>query len=189
LKPKVRWNNRAPAIDPAAVPQNGAEQFHQATPPSEPAQNVIQMKPAKPVAAPRAIARPAPEITHNQISPPPPAKSVAPKIPAQPQPARQVRQQVAVQNPQEDFFQMFAETGEAARVRRRRKGKLRRFLICESIAVAVLLPLAIIGLSHRPSNAAALWMMNIFTIASAVAAAVIPILFYAFTPTLPEIER
>jgi hypothetical protein len=31
--------------------------------------------------------------------------------------------------------------------------------------------------------------MNAFTIAAAISAAVIPIVFYAFTPTLPELER
>jgi hypothetical protein len=67
--------------------------------------------------------------------------------------------------------------------------KFRRFLACETVALAVLLPLAIVGLSHRPSNAALLWVLNISTIASAIAAALIPIFFYAFTPTLPEIEE
>ena len=84
---------------------------------------------------------------------------------------------------------MFAESGETAIVRRRRKTKFRRFVICEAAALTVLLPLAIVGLAHRPSTGALLWVMNISTIASAVAAALIPIFFYALTPTLPEIER
>ena len=84
---------------------------------------------------------------------------------------------------------MFAESGETAVVRRRRKTKFRRFVICEAVALTVLLPLAIIALAHRPSNGALVWVMNISTIASAVAAALIPIFFYALTPTLPEIER
>ena len=62
-------------------------------------------------------------------------------------------------------------------------------MICESIAVGILLPLAILGLAHRPENIALVWIMNIATIAAAVAAALIPILFFALTPTLPEIER
>jgi hypothetical protein len=84
---------------------------------------------------------------------------------------------------------MFAESGETALSRRRRKAKMRRFVICESIAVAILLPLAILGLAHRPENVALLWIMNVSTISSAVAAALFPIFFFAFTPTLPEIER
>jgi hypothetical protein len=83
---------------------------------------------------------------------------------------------------------MFAQNGEAALSKRRRKAKVRRFIFCESIAMVVLLPLAILGLADRPDSAALLWIMNIFTIASAVVAALIPIFFFAFTPTLPEIE-
>ncbi|MEY2544732.1 MAG: hypothetical protein QOE81_2193 [Verrucomicrobiota bacterium] len=56
-------------------------------------------------------------------------------------------------------------------------------------AGAVLLPLAILGLAYHPSNVALVWIMNISTITSAVAAALLPIFFFAFTPTLPEIER
>jgi len=189
LKPKVRWNHRAPAMDPTPIPQNGMEQFQPPLMPAPPAQNVIPMKPAKAVPAPRVIARPAPGVVRNE-TPVAPAKPAAPVMPAvQRRAVRQAPRPAAAPSPQEDFFQMFAESGETAVMRRRRKAKLRRFLLCEAIALAVLLPLAIVGLAHRPSDAAMLWILNIFTIASAVAAAVIPILFYAFTPTLPEIER
>ena len=84
---------------------------------------------------------------------------------------------------------MFAQTGETALSKRRRKTKMRRFLVCESVALAVLLPLVILGLSHHPGNVALVWVMNISTITSAVAAALLPIFFFAFTPTLPGIER
>ena len=57
------------------------------------------------------------------------------------------------------------------------------------IAVAILLPLATIGIMRHPSNAILTWILNISTIAAAFAAALIPILFYAATPTLPEIDR
>lgn len=189
LKPKVRWNHRAPAMDPTPLPQNGLEQFQPPVIPAGPAQNVIPMKPAKAVSAPRVIARPAPDIVQNGT----PVAIVKPRAPVMPavgpQAVRQAQRSVAQSSPQQDFFQMFAESGETAAMRRRRKAKLRRFLVCEAAALAVLLPLAITGLTHRPSNVAVLWIMNIFTISSAVAAALIPILFYAFTPTLPEIER
>jgi len=194
LKPKVRWNQRAPAMDPAAVSQNGTDQFPSPTTLPPPAQNVIQMKPAKSPSPPRMIARPAPAVVQPAViqneMPVAPAKPAAPKIPAMPpQPTPQAPRQGVVQNPQADFFQMFAESGETAIVRRRRKTKFRRFVICEAAALTVLLPLAIVGLAHRPSTGALLWVMNISTIASAVAAALIPIFFYALTPTLPEIER
>ena len=96
---------------------------------------------------------------------------------------------VAASNPQADFFETFAQSGETALSKRRDKAKMRRFIVCESAAVTVLLPLVILGLSHRPDNVALVWVLNIFTIASAVVAALIPILFFALTPTLPEIER
>jgi hypothetical protein len=67
--------------------------------------------------------------------------------------------------------------------------KFRRFIACEAAALAVLLPLVVVGLTLGITAPGLLWMINIFTIAAAVAAAVIPIVFYAFTPTLPELER
>jgi hypothetical protein len=95
----------------------------------------------------------------------------------------------ATSNPQTDFFESFAQTGETALSKRRRKAKMRRFIVCESAVGAVLLPLAILGLAHHPDSVALVWIMNISTIASAVTAALLPIFFFAFAPTLPEIER
>ena len=228
LKPKVRWNNRAPAMDPAATANNGngngngADHIPQESP-MPPAQNVIQMKPAPPT-RPRMMPRPEkmplpPLPKRASVAPPanpapavPLPKPVAPAKAAQPVqraplPPREKRQPVVqsaavsparlnprpavapAPTPQADFFEMFAESGETAISKRRRKAKMRRFMICESIAVGVLLPLAILGLAHRPENVALFWIMNILTITSAVAAALIPILFFALTPTLPEIEQ
>jgi hypothetical protein len=125
------------------------------------------------------------DIVQNPI-PEPPAKPVAP---VEVQPVHEIPRPAAVSNPQADFFETFAQTGETALSKRRRKTKMRRFIVCESVALAVLLPLAIFGLSHHPENVALVWIMNISTVTSAVAAALLPIFFFAFTPTLPEIER
>lgn len=103
-------------------------------------------------------------------------------VPAKPRPA-------AVSKPRADFFAMFGQTGETALSNQRRKMKFHRFIVCESAALGALLALAIVGLSFDPTNAAVAWIINIFAIASAVTAALIPIIFYALTPTLPEIER
>lgn len=238
LKPKVRWNNRAPAMDPAAAANNGSGNGtnHLAPEPEPllpPAQNVIQMKPAPPASrSPRAMPRPErippPPITKSipvappsrRPSSPPPAmpkpatftppqkpvqritpapapppipkrENARPAAPAQPKtPMRAAPRPIIIApDPQTDFFQDFADSGETAVLKRRRKAKIRRFLICESIAVGVLLSLVILGLAHRPESGALVWIMNIMTIASAVAAALIPILFFALNPTLPEIER
>lgn len=238
LKPKVRWNNRAPAMDPAAAANNGNGNGtnHFAPEPEPllpPAQNVIQMKPAPPAPrSPRAMPRPErippPPITKSipvappspRPSSPPPAmpkpatftppqkpiqritpapapppipkrENARPAAPAQPKPPMRAasRPIIIAPDPQTDFFQDFADSGETAFLKRRRKAKIRRFLICESIAVGVLLSLVILGLAHRPESGALVWIMNIMTIASAVATALIPILFFALNPTLPEIER
>ena len=84
---------------------------------------------------------------------------------------------------------MFAENGESSFIERRRKEKMRRFMVCEGVTVGILLPLMILGLTLDTPNVALRWILNILTISTAVAAALIPILFFALTPTLPEIER
>jgi hypothetical protein len=67
--------------------------------------------------------------------------------------------------------------------------KFRRFIACEAAALLILLALVILGLTLNITAPALRWILNIFTIAAAVAVAVIPIVFYAFTPTLPDLER
>jgi hypothetical protein len=166
LKPKFRWNMRAPAMDPAPVANNDAEQLsHEAL--RLAAQNVIQMKPARPAHPPRMMPPPETPVSQNRVA----------------------GRLVAVSNLQADFFEKFAQSDETPLSKRRRKAKMRRFIACESTILAVLLPLAILGLSWPPDNVALVWIMNILTIASAVVAALLPIIFFAFTPTLPEIER
>ena len=115
-----------------------------------------------------------------KVAPRPVQAKVAPQKPKAPAP---------VVNPQADFFEMFAEDGYSAAIRRRKEMKFRRFLACEAAVLLVLLPLVIIGLTVNISAAPLRWIMNILTIAAAVTAAVVPIVFYAGTPTLPEIER
>jgi len=190
LKPKVRWNLRAPAMDPAPIAENGAEQLtHE--PPAAPAQNVIPMKPARVPQSRRMMPPPGSLVPQNPLptTAPKPAQIAKVQRPAQSPMVIENPGAGAPSNPQADLFEMFAQSGETALSKRRRKVKMRRFIACEIGAVAILLPLAILGLSHRPDNPGLLWILNISTIASAVAAALIPILFFAFTPTLPEIER
>jgi hypothetical protein len=168
--------------------------------PPPPIRKSIPVAP-RPSAPPPAMPKPAafapPQKPVQPIRPapaPPPLpkrQNARPIAPAQPNPPMRAapRPVVVAPDPQTDFFQDFAESGETAVSKRRRKAKMRRFLICESIAVGVLLPLVIVGLAHRPESVALVWIMNIMTIASAVAAALIPILFFTLNPTLPEIER
>lgn len=207
LKPKVRWNNRAPAMDPAANRNNNNGNGAEALPvPLPPAQNVIPMRaarPAPPPSAPRPpmptpVARPQQSVAPRQVVPQAPIQPRPPRKPAQvqmrpvqprpapapPKPAPQVNS-----NPQADFFEMFAENGFELANKRRREMKFRRFVACEGAALLILLPLVVLGLTLNISGPILRWIMNISTIAAAIAAVVIPIVFYAATPTLPEIER
>lgn len=136
---------------------------------------------------------PAP-IPQRPINAPPPRKPVmvAPQarpVQARPRPVAPKPAPIAAPVAQSDFFETFAEDGYELANLRRKQMKFRRFLTCEAAALLVLLPLVILGLTLNISAPALRWIMNIFTIAAAVAAAVIPIAFYALTPTLPEIER
>ena len=84
--------------------------------------------------------------------------------------------QPTVTTSQPDFFELFAQNGDRTLATRRRKTKMRRFIVYESIAVAILLPLATIGIVRHPSSVILVWALNISTIAAAFAAALIPIL-------------
>jgi hypothetical protein len=187
LKPKVRWNMRPPAVGSAQIANNGAEQLSNGA--AAPAQNVIQMKTVRPPRPPRVMPPPESPVPQNAVPfRPKPTAIARPTRPAPGQIAETPRPG-AVSNPQGELFEMFAQNNEATLPKRRGKAKMRRFIACESAALAVLLLLVILGLSRRPDNVALVWIMDISTIASAVAAALIPIIFFAFAPTLPEIER
>ena len=172
LKPKTNATMRAPAMDPAPLTEISAPEIDApeiSTPPPKtpaPVRKVIQM-PVAPVVP---------------VSPAALERTAAPAIPKR-------TPQFTVTTSQPDFFELFAQNGDSTLAARRRKMKMRRFIVYESIAVAILLPLATIGIMRHPSNAILTWILNISTIAAAFAAALIPILFYAATPTLPEIDR
>jgi hypothetical protein len=194
LEPKVRWNNRTPAMDPARAHNNNGNGAGDVLPR---AQNVISMKPAKPARPPQPASPPMMMRAPIQKAPPAPAppkvmpvqRDMRPaQAPAAPQPKPKTAAPV-VSNPQTDFFEMFAESGQGAAARRRRQMKLRRFMACEAAALLVLLPLVILGVTADITAPALRWILNIFTIAAAVTVAVIPVVFYAFTPTLPDLER
>ena len=212
LKPKVRWNNRVAPVDPVARNGNG-NGAHPPAPAPAPAQNVIPMKPAAPALPPqprglpsRPAPRPAP-VAQKPVQPPAPRKpaaAVTETRPVQPKPRPASPRTPAAtvlpsappkpvppvaSNSQADFFETFEEDGYELANKRRKQMKFRRFVTCEAAALLVLLPLVILGLTLNISAPALRWIMNLLTIAAAVTAAVIPIIFYAFTPTLPELER
>jgi hypothetical protein len=151
-----------------------------------PVRNVIPMQvaPAPPqIAVARApIVRPQPQPQPAPTTPPKMARPLA-------APAPPTRAHTLDLSHQPDFFEMFAQNNDQTLLKRRRKMKMRRFIAYESIAVGVLLPLAFVGLTRQVTMPVLVWIVDILTIAAAVAAAVIPIAFFALTPTLPEIER
>jgi len=73
--------------------------------------------------------------------------------------------------------------------RKRSNPKLRRFLISESIAVGVLIPLAILGLLRVFQNPILIAVIDVITIAAAFAATLMPILFFAVAPSLPRSDE
>src|SRR6266478_7314283 len=100
LKPKFRWNMRAPAMDPAPVANNDAEQpSNEALRPV--AQNVIQMKPARPAHPPRMMPSPESPVSQNPVA----------------------ERLVAVSNLQAEFFETFVQSDETPLSKRRRKAK------------------------------------------------------------------
>jgi hypothetical protein len=188
LKPKVRWNHRAPAMDPAPAAQHQAVESAPVIPPP----NIIPMQPkAAPLQPPRPVQL-APAMRKPVQTPAPapiPAPDSMPKRPVQAKPLVQKPQPRVAPNPQGDFFEVFSETAQEAAMRRRRQMKFRRFIACEVVALVVLAPLVILGFTLNITTPALHWLMNLLTITAAISATVIPIVFYAFTPTLPELER
>jgi hypothetical protein len=74
-------------------------------------------------------------------------------------------------------------------VQRRRRSRTRRFLRCQ-IPVAMLgVVSALIALTHTITQPVLLIVINVITIACAFAAAIIPICFFALTPTLPGVDN
>ena len=210
MKPKVRWNDRAPAMDPSQARNNGNGNSANEVAPmpaSRPAQNVIPMQAPRTARSPQSgpppmIKAPMPPSPMMQAPRPPavmkapapvrkPVPMAMPARPIQPQRIPQKAQPPApvAANPQVDLFEMFADGSYEVASKRRRQMKFRRFVACEIAAVAVLLPLIILGLTLDITAPALHWLLNIFTIATAVSAAIIPIVFYAGTPTLPDLER
>lgn len=88
----------------------------------------------------------------------------------------------------ENPVRQFSEARTAPE-RKRLSAKVRRFLFWEALAVGTLVPLAIVGLLRVFQNPVAVLLIDIATIAAAVAATVMPIFFFAAAPSLPRGEE
>lgn len=86
----------------------------------------------------------------------------------------------------EEFqFDFFAEETQR-RSSKSGRGKLLRFLLVEGLAAIILIPCAILILLRYLTDPTLIMVTNIAAIASAIALAIIPIVFFAFGPTLPR---
>lgn len=72
---------------------------------------------------------------------------------------------------------------------KRGPNKLFRFLVCEALAISVLIPSAILGISRRFTDQNLLLLINILIIAAAATIAILPMIFYGRGETLPQREE
>ena len=83
----------------------------------------------------------------------------------------------------------FPEAAAASPIQRRRRARLLRFALCELFALMALAGAVTLGLAHRLPEDPVSLMAKIATILSAIAVAVIPIVFYGLPETLPRSNR
>ena len=81
------------------------------------------------------------------------------------------------------------ETNASDQNRSRRRSKVHGFIVAETVALGVLLLAGTFVLSARPVNSIVITALNVVMLAAAGSVAVIPILFFAFTPILPRGRR
>jgi hypothetical protein len=217
LKPKPRWNARAAApMPPTPTSDNGGPHIvsvnipEQKITPTKPAQaapppRVVQSPSPNPIQVPpaRFVESPPPDLIQVLFSragqapaPPPESAMPAPRPDVRPTlrremangaPPRPVAPAPRPVNHEFDFETPFSDTETYAQ-KRRRSNKFTRFIFCESVTLAVFLPFAILGFCRVFSDPILGLLINILTIAAAVTAALIPILFFALAPTLPRDE-
>ncbi len=81
-----------------------------------------------------------------------------------------------------------AAVKKEVRLKRRRRSRLWQFLICEVLAIGVLVGCGMLALSHRFTEPTMVSVVNTATLVAAFVAVVIPILFFAFRQTQPWLE-
>jgi len=180
LKPKLRWNSRAVTPEPNPALINGDLQNGAMNVVSEKTGATKLARPARPGPVPQAPVSAA-EIMQALATRSASRLEYEVQVDA-PQPIAP-----AVETPShETQMDMFALEPAPYLEKKRRRSKFARFIMCEAVTLAVLLPLAILGLCRVFSDPTLVLLVNILTIAAAVTAALIPILFFAVTPTLPR---
>jgi hypothetical protein len=148
-----------------------------------------------PVTPPRAAAPPVkvkPNVRPRGLTPRPTAAAkparpaFVPRPASQPKIAKSARHEAAPAV--EEFqFDLFPEKTHR-RANRPHRGKLLRFFLFEGLAALVLIPCAILIFLRYLTDPTLITVTNIAAIASAIALAIIPIVFFAIGPTLPRGE-
>jgi hypothetical protein len=146
---------------------------------------------------PQRAAAPAVKVTPNVrprgLTPRPTAAAkparpaFVPRQPAsQPKIAKPSRHEAAAAA--EEFqFDLFPEKTHR-RANRPHRGKLLRFFLFEGLAALVLIPCAVLIFLRYLTDPTLIMVTNVVAIASAIALAIIPIVFFAIGPTLPRGE-
>lgn len=175
------------APKPAMVKAAPNEQLQQrlALQPAPETPQPIKLRPRALAAAPTNGDR----LPKEQQLPPQPQRRQGPirLVPKAPIAAHQVPSVPLAIEPAPEDTENERESRTLIRIHGRRKWK--RFILIESIALGVLVPTAASALSHYFVDPVAVLAMNVLTIAAALVAGVVPILFFAIAPTLPRTER
>lgn len=104
-----------------------------------------------------------------------------------PRPARLPEASVVRQKPSGESW--IDSLGELSQISQRRRIKLVRFVLFESVALVILLFLAKLGMSHPfPGDPLRPWF-RMLTIVAVLPVGAIPILFYGLPPSLPRNRR
>lgn len=188
----------APVERPPAPVERPSAPIESAPAPIEsvPAPIVRAPAPIVPAMPPRAAApavKVIPNVRPRGLTPRPtaPAKparpAFVPRQPAsQPKIAKPARHEGAPAS--EEFqFDLFPEKTHR-RNNRPHRGKLLRFFLFEGLAALVLVPCAVLIFLRYLADPTLIMVTNIVAIASAIALAIIPIVFFAIGPTLPRGE-
>jgi hypothetical protein len=104
-----------------------------------------------------------------------------------PRPARLPEASVVRQKPSGESW--IDSSGELSQILQRKRSKLVRFVLFESVALVILLFLAKLGMSHPfPGDPLRSWF-RVLTIAAVLPVGAIPILFYGLPPSVPRNRR
>jgi hypothetical protein len=81
---------------------------------------------------------------------------------------------------------MSLATTQSPDLQRHRRVKFIRFIVCQIVALSIVAASAALGISEWFTDESLMLTFTWLTIAGAIAAVTVPIVFYALPPTLPR---